>query len=212
MENEEMSIDHKENSGAWNSGNLNSGAWNSGAWNSGAWNSGAWNSGDRNSGNRNSGDRNSGNLNSGDRNSGNWNSGAWNSGNWNSTSFESGHFNTILSETIRVFDADCDRHEWGNAKKPDCLFFDLTEWVEDASLAEGGYLKTYGYKEAFTASMEKATPEEIEQIKALPNFDAQKFFEISGFMIKDTVTITVQGKDIEISADEFESIKSQFLK
>ena len=160
----------------------------------------------------NSGDMNSGDMNSGDRNSGHWNSGYRNSGYWNSANHESGHFNTMQSKKIRVFDVVCDREEWENADKPNCLYFQLTEWVESEEYeTTGGYLKVLDYKEAFTASMEKATKEDIAQIKALPNFNAQKFFEISGFMIRDTVTITVQGKDIEISAEEFESIKSQFL-
>jgi hypothetical protein len=48
----------------------------------------------------------------------------------------------------------------------------------------GGYLRVHDYKESFTRSMEKATKEEIETIKKLPNFDADIFEEISGFRIK----------------------------
>lgn len=47
----------------------------------------------------------------------------------------------------------------------------------------GGYLKVYTYEEAFKKSLEKATKDEIEQIKNLPNFDAKIFEEISGFRI-----------------------------
>ena len=47
----------------------------------------------------------------------------------------------------------------------------------------GGYIKDIPFKEAFTMSMEKATKEEIELIKKLPNFDAVIFEEISGFKI-----------------------------
>ena len=72
----------------------------------------------------------------------------------------------------------------------------MNEWIDESNMTKderkenpyfvtiGGYLRTQSYKEAFTASMKKATPEEIEQIKALPNFDADIFEEISGFRIK----------------------------
>lgn len=44
----------------------------------------------------------------------------------------------------------------------------------------GGYLKVYDYKEAFQASYNRATREEQLRIKELPNFDADKFYQISG--------------------------------
>jgi hypothetical protein len=229
-----MDQDNKLNSGNSNSGNFNSGNWNSGNWNSGDsnsgnsnsgdrnsgysnsgnsnsgnWNSGNWNSGNSNSGNSNSGYSNSGDRNSGNRNSGYSNSGNSNSGNWNSGNWNSGYFNSSNSK-IKIFDVQTDL-DFGDVEFPNCLYFNLTEWVDSDSMSDeekeengaweimGGYLKTYDYKEAFTASMKKAKKEEIEQIKALPNFDAQKFYEISGFMIKNTKTIIIDGKEIEIS-------------
>jgi len=45
-------------------------------------------------------------------------------------------------------------------------------------------LKKLDYKEAFKASMKNATKDEIKQVKALPNFNASKFYKISGFRIK----------------------------
>jgi len=47
----------------------------------------------------------------------------------------------------------------------------------------GGYLKVYGYREAWKKAYAEATPEEIELLKALPNFDADVFKEISGIDI-----------------------------
>ena len=49
----------------------------------------------------------------------------------------------------------------------------------------GGYQKQYDYKEAFRKSFEKAKqlpdwPEQLKRLKALPNFDAKVFEEISG--------------------------------
>ena len=44
----------------------------------------------------------------------------------------------------------------------------------------GGYLKKYDYKEAFTKSVTEASKEDRDLIRALPNFNNEKFLEISG--------------------------------
>ena len=173
------------NSGYWNSGNWNSGNSNSGNCNSGYWNSGNWNSGNSNSGNSNSGDRNSGNSNSGDRNSGNWNSGDRNGG----------FFNTDTPQKILVFDKMCDMEEWINARKPEIIFFNLTEWVKLKKMTDqekidhpnahvcDGYLKIKDYKQAWKEAFKNASEEDIKLLKALPNFNAKKFEIISGIKL-----------------------------
>ena len=200
------------NSGNWNSGNWNSGNWNSGDsnsgdsnsghsnsgnWNSGNRNSGNWNSGHRNSGNWNSGHRNSGNWNSGDRNSGNWNSGHRNSGNWNSGNRNSGYFNTLSPKYIHIFNKKYLIEDWENAEKP--MFIQnvfINKWIyfdnmtdkekvefKDAYITDG-YLKTFGYKEAWRIAYDNASKNDIEILKKLPNFDANIFKEITGITIK----------------------------
>ena len=84
------------------------------------------------------------------------------------------------------------------------MFFVLTEWVpaRDMSQVEkeqhpeyaitGGYLKRYDYKEAFRKSFEEAKrlpdwPEQLKRLKALPNFDAKIFEEISGIKEEELV-------------------------
>jgi hypothetical protein len=47
-----------------------------------------------------------------------------------------------------------------------------------------GYLKQLSYQEAWAESFKKATPRDIELLKALPNFDAKVFEEISGIHIE----------------------------
>jgi hypothetical protein len=47
-----------------------------------------------------------------------------------------------------------------------------------------GYLKTLGYKEAWAEAYKSATKEDIKLLKALPNFDADVFEEITGIKIK----------------------------
>jgi hypothetical protein len=190
------------NSGDWNSGHRNSGDWNSGHRNSGHRNSGDWNSGHRNSGhwnsgNWNSGDWNSGHRNSGNWNSGNWNSGDWNSGNWNSGNWNSGFFNSITPDEIIIFNKPCKREIWNNATKPDFICnIILNEWIDWSGMTDDekkqypnayvckGYLKKYEYKEAWQNAYKKATKEDIKLLKALPNFDAKVFEEITGIKIE----------------------------
>jgi hypothetical protein len=189
------------NSGDCNSGNRNSGNRNSGDWNSGNCNSGNRNSGNRNSGNRNSGDCNSGNRNSGDwnsgnRNSGDCNSGDWNSGDWNKSSFNAGCFNTEQHK-LKFFDKETDMtfEEWRNSDACYLLSqidFRPTEWVygEDMTDEEkeahpewettGGYLKVRDNTKACVEWWEGLSETRRNIIRSIPNFDAGKFFEITG--------------------------------
>jgi len=149
------------------------------------------NTGRGNSGHRNSGHCNSGYRNSGDRNSGDSNSGYWNSGNWNS-----GYFNSITPDEILVFNKPCKRILWNNCTKPHFIFFDLTRWIPFSDMTDdekknnpqaettGGYLKTFDYKEAWRQAYDNADKKEIELLKALPNFDAKVFEEITGIKVK----------------------------
>ena len=202
--------DERNNTGDCNSGYCNSGYCNSGDWNSGDCNSGDWNSGDCNSGNRNSGNRNSGDWNSGDCNSGDWNSGDWNSG-----YFNSGYFNTTTPSTVRVFDVETKRSEWDNCDKPSFIYFSLTEWVPENKMSDkekeehketygncGGYLKTLGYKEAFQKSYAEATEEDRKKIFNIPNFDADKFYEISGIDVRKDTELEEKKRALIAKANE----------
>jgi len=71
-----------------------------------------------------------------------------------------------------------------------------------------GYLKVYDYKEAFQAAFDKASDEEIEQLKALPNFDADVLKEISGIDIRDRdkVKVVANGKTVWISKESAKAL------
>ena len=177
-----------------NTGNMNSGKRNTGNCNSGNDNSGNTNSSDRNSGNWNSGSRNSGNWNSGYRNSGNSNSGSMNSGNRNSGDMNSGNgYINSFCTTHRyfLFDAECTKEDHDKLDAVDRSWFRLTEWISASSMTDeekrtapgfyrrDGYLKKYSYKEAWSKCPEHV----LERIKALKNFDAKKFEEITGIRV-----------------------------
>ena len=178
------------NTGDWNTGDLNTGHRNTGHRNTGD-----WNTGDLNTGHWNTGDLNTGHSNTGHRNTGHSNTGHSNTGDWNTGSFHVGSFNTKDIEEILVFNKLCKKLDWDKAIKPSCLFFDTKQWIDYSNMTDdekttcpsaktaGGYIKDIPYKEAFTKSMQNASEKEIEQVKALPNFDADVFEEISGFRI-----------------------------
>ena len=190
------------NSGDYNSGNRNSGYCNSGYYNSGYYNSGNCNSGDYNSGNFNSGRYNSGNhnsgyFNSGYGNSGNCNSGNCNNGDFNSCDYSSGLFCT-QDPKVKIFDIETDmtmkevvQTDWYRM-----LFkysINLTKWIKytdeekqfdkDKDLI-GGYLKTYAYKEACKNWWNEYTDKEKAVIMSMPNFDKDKFKQITGIEVE----------------------------
>ena len=184
------------NSGYYNSGDYNSGYYNSGNYNSGDRNSGNYNSGDRNSGNYNSGDRNSGNRNSGYYNSGNYNSGNYNSGNYNSGDRNSGFFNTNEPK-MRFFNQDSNT-TYSEFSKNRIVYPDLKicAWVElndlpkeeqtESAKQMGGLLKTLTYKEAWAEYWNRASKEDKEWFKNLPNFSWEIFTEITGIEAEDS--------------------------
>jgi len=170
---------------------VNTGKGCTGIRNSGDRNSGNWNSGDRNSGNRNSGNRNSGDWNSGNRNSGDWNS-----GDWNSASNCTGCFNTI-SQPIMFFDnpANITFGQWRNSDAYwllNQIDFRPTEWICSDNMTNvekknhpehkttGGYLKIRDNSDCRIEWWERLTDEEKAIIKAIPNFDSKKFYQITG--------------------------------
>ena len=177
---------------------VNTGKDNSGNWNSGDWNSGNWNSGNRNSGDSNSGYRNSGDRNSGNRNSGNWNSGNRNSGDSNSGYRNDGAFCTDKNPKIRLFDKDCDMtvQEWEQTEVCNLMYrIDPNIWVDSSLMTDkekekypfykttGGYLKSISMKEAWKDFWGNLTEEKKSLFTQLPNFDANKFEEITGIKI-----------------------------
>ena len=182
------------NSGNSNSGNRNSGNWNSGNRNSGNWNSGYCNSGNWNSGNWNSGYCNSGNSNSGNRNSGNRNSGYCNSGNWNS-----GLFNTEKHPKLRIFDKESDWtiEDWYSSDARDIMNtcpYTYSDFINESDMTDeekenypeyktiGGFVKTFVVtKEDKEKWWNELDEDKKDIIRALPNFDFDKFRQCVGF-------------------------------
>ena len=188
------------NSGNYNSGYRNSGCWNIGDLNSGSYNSGNYNSGSFNSGDLNSGSYNSGNLNSGSFNSGNYNSGYRNSGDWNLCNYSSGCFNTV-EQTIYLFNkpSNWTYEDWRYSKAmrvlstmplDDTMFIPYNNMDEKEieqhpdSKTTGGYLKHEHYTDRDRQNWWEDLPKtDKKEVLAIPNFDAEIFYEITGINV-----------------------------
>ena len=189
------------NTGNRNTGDCNTGDWNTGDCNTGDCNTGDCNTGDWNTGNRNTGNRNTGNRNTGDWNTGNRNTGDWNTGDWNKSSFNTGCFNTE-EQKIMLFNkpSDMTYSEWLGSDARYLLNQipkDVVEWVyeEDMTDAEkaahptyettGGYLKVLDESECGQLWWGSLSDRRKEIIKAIPNFDAEIFFQCTGVRVDE---------------------------
>ena len=178
------------------------------------YNTGGYNAGGYNAGGFNAGDFNTGNYNAGNFNAGDYNAGDYNTGDFNATDRETGFFNSTSSKTIRAFNKECSMEDWKNAEKPGFIYdINITEWIDESEMTDDekeenesykttkGYLKKYTYKEAWANAYKKASESDIEQLKALPNFDAEVFRDISGI---DITVIKVEEEPTEMTIKQIE--------
>ena len=189
------------NTGDWNTGNRNTGNRNTGNCNTGNRNTGDWNTGDCNTGNRNTGDWNTGNRNTGDWNTGDWNTGNRNTGDWNKSSFNTGCFNTE-EQKIMLFNkpSDMTYREWMDSDARYLLNQipkDVVEWVYEEDMTDeekaahptyettGGYLKVLDESECGQLWWGSLSDRRKEIIKAIPNFDAEIFFQCTGVRVDE---------------------------
>ena len=169
-------------------------------------NTGNRNTGNRNTGNRNTGNRNTGDWNTGNRNTGDWNTGDWNTGNrntgdWNKSSFNTGCFNTE-EQKIMLFNkpSNMTYSEWLDSDARYLLNQipkDVVEWVYEEDMTDeekaahptyettGGYLKVLDESECGQLWWGSLSDRRKEIIKAIPNFDAEIFFQCTGVRVDE---------------------------
>ena len=186
----------KNCTGRCNTGNRNTGDCNTGNRNTGDCNTGDCNTGNRNTGNRNTGDCNTGNRNTGDCNTGNWNT-----GDWNKSSFNTGCFNTE-EQKIMLFNkpSNMTYSEWLGSDARYLLNQipkDVVEWVYEEDMTDeekaahptyettGGYLKVLDESECGQLWWGSLSDRRKEIIKAIPNFDAEIFFQCTGVRVDE---------------------------
>ena len=169
-------------------------------------NTGDWNTGNRNTGNRNTGDCNTGDWNTGDWNTGDCNTGDCNTGNrntgdWNKSSFNTGCFNTE-EQKIMLFNkpSNMTYSEWLDSDARYLLNQipkDVVEWVYEEDMTDeekaahptyettGGYLKVLDESECGQLWWGSLSDRRKEIIKAIPNFDAEIFFQCTGVRVDE---------------------------
>ena len=196
----------KNCTGRCNTGNRNTGNRNTGDCNTGNRNTGNRNTGNRNTGNRNTGDCNTGNRNTGNRNTGDWNTGNrntgdWNTGDWNKSSFNTGCFNTE-EQKIMLFNkpSNMTYSEWLDSDARYLLNQipkNVVEWVYEEDMTDeekaahptyettGGYLKVLDESECGQLWWGSLSDRRKEIIKAIPNFDAEIFFQCTGVRVDE---------------------------
>ena len=182
-------------------GRCNTGDWNTGDCNTGNRNTGDWNTGDWNTGDCNTGNRNTGNRNTGNRNTGDWNTGNCNTGDWNKSSFNTGCFNTE-EQKIMLFNkpSNMTYSEWLDSDARYLLNQipkDVVEWVYEEDMTDeekaahptyettGGYLKVLDESECGQLWWGSLSDRRKEIIKAIPNFDAEIFFQCPGVRVDE---------------------------
>ena len=174
-------------------------------------NTGNCNTGNRNTGNRNTGNCNTGNCNTGNCNTGDCNTGDWNTGNcntgdcntgdWNKSSFNTGCFNTE-EQKIMLFNkpSNMTYSEWLDSDARYLLNQipkDVVEWVYEEDMTDeekaahptyettGGYLKVLDESECGQLWWGSLSDRRKEIIKAIPNFDAEIFFQCTGVRVDE---------------------------
>ena len=147
---------------------------------------GRWNTGDWNTGNRNTGNRNTGDCNTGD---------------WNKSSFNTGCFNTE-EQKIMLFNkpSDMTYREWIDSDARYLLNQipkDVVEWVYEEDMTDeekaahptyettGGYLKVLDESECGQLWWGSLSDRRKEIIKAIPNFDAEIFFQCTDVRVDE---------------------------
>ena len=169
--------------------------------NTGDWNTGNRNTGDCNTGDCNTGNRNTGNCNTGDWNTGNRNTGDWNTGDWNKSSFNTGCFNTV-EQKIMLFNkpSDMTYRDWYESDARWLLNQipkDVVEWIYSEDMTDeekaehltyettGGYLKVLDESECGQLWWGSLSDRQKNIIKAIPNFDAEIFFQCTGIRVDE---------------------------
>ena len=162
---------------------------------------GRCNTGDCNTGNCNTGNCNTGNRNTGNCNTGDWNTGDCNTGDWNKSSFNTGCFNTV-EQKIMLFNkpSDMTYREWIDSDARYLLNRipkNVVEWIYSEDMTDeekaehpthettGGYLKVLDKSECGQLWWGSLSDRRKEIIKAIPNFDAEIFFQCTGVRVDE---------------------------
>ena len=89
------------------------------------------------------------------------------------------------------------RNEFYSSASSNFIYPNITKWISADKMSEseksslkgwetaGGYSKVFDYKEAWIAAWEKASDQQRNFYKNLPNFDSDIFLEITGIDVRE---------------------------
>lgn len=115
-----------------------------------------------------------------------------------------------------IFNKSAKRKDWDKADKPNWMYVNLTQWIEESEMTDkekeaypsytttGGYLKAYSsLTDAYVDAWEKASYEDKMKTFKLPNYDEQVFKEVFGFTPKvdRKVKVVCEGKEVWLSEE-----------
>ena len=142
---------------------------------------------------------NTGKANSGLNNSGDYNTGNRNTGYGNTTNYSNGVFCTE-EPTVCFFNKPSEmklsEFMCSDARYILDRYFYLTKWIWSDDMTDeeksrhpehettGGYLKSFGYKEAWINAWNRMDSYERSVVKSLPNFNADIFKDITGIEVE----------------------------
>lgn len=125
-----------------------------------------------------------------------------------------GYCNTVTPTEVLVFNVMTNIED---LEFPSYFYFNLIEFVSENDMTKeekeefeefetiGGYLKEYGYKEAFIKSFEKASEEDVRKTFEIPNFSYDIFEEISG------ITKEMFDNKLEVKEEVIEENKEETI-
>ena len=142
-----------------------------------------------------------GRCNTGDCNTGDCNTGNRNTGDWNKSSFNTGCFNTV-EQKIMLFNkpSDMTYREWIDSDARYLLNRipkNVVEWIYSEDMTDeekaehpthkttGGYLKVLDESECSQLWWGSLSDRQKNIIKAIPNFDAEIFFQCTGVRVDE---------------------------
>ena len=134
-------------------------------------------------------------------NTGDWNTGNRNTGDWNKSSFNTGCFNTV-EQKIMLFNkpSDMTYRDWYESDARWLLNQipkDVVEWIYSEDMTDeekaehlthettGGYLKVLDESECGQLWWGSLSDRQKNIIKAIPNFDAEIFFQCTGIRVDE---------------------------
>lgn len=129
------------------------------------------------------------------------NTGDWNTGDWNKSSFNTGCFNTV-EQKIMLFNkpSDMTYRDWYESDARWLLNQipkDVVEWIYSEDMTDeekaehlthettGGYLKVLDESECGQLWWGSLSDRQKNIIKAIPNFDAEIFFQCTGIRVDE---------------------------